>query len=136
METPSGGFLGRLGEKVLGYIALGLLVLCGVALWRMGPETRAAIWSSIWRTAVWLVIAAGLPWSARLFITRLLETGSNWAGVVLLACLVLVDLVTGVILMGGWPSGGWGWTAALAALALAGTYNYLVTEYLSQQAGG
>ena len=133
METPGGGILGRLGEKVLGYIALGLLVAGGAALWR-SPETAAAIWNGVWRTAVWLVIAAALPWITRLFVSRILEIGSNWAGVILLACLVLADAIAGVLLLSGWPS-GWGWVAALAALAVAGTYNYLVTEYLSQQAG-
>ena len=136
MEKPGGGILGRLAERVLSLIALAFVVLCAVALYRMEPQTRQAIWAGIWRTAVWLVIAAGLPWITRLFIGRLLEFGSNWAGVGLLAVLVLVDAVAGVVLMKGWPSGGWGWIAALAALAVAGLYNYLVAEYLSQQAGG
>jgi hypothetical protein len=136
MESPGGGILGRLGEKVLGYVALGLIAVAGVALYKMGPEGRAALWNGFWRTAVWIGIAAGLPWVARLFVTRLLELGTNWAGVVLLAALTLVDGVAGVILMSGWPSGGWGWTAAIAALAVAGLYNYLVAEYLSEQAGG
>ena len=35
-----------------------------------------------------------------------------------------------------YPNGGWFWFACLAALSLAGTYNYLVTEYLSEMAGG
>lgn len=135
MENPGGGILGRVGEKVLGYVALGLLVAGGVALWR-SPETASAIWNGVWRTAVWIGIAGGLPWIARLFISRIVEIGSNWAGVILLAGLVVVDGVAGVILMSGWPGGGWGWVAALAALAVAGTYNYLVTEYLSEQAGG
>ena len=136
MESPGGGILGRLSEKVLGWIVLGLLVLAGVALWRMGPEARSAIWNSIWRTAAWIGLAAALPWVTRLFVSRILAAGSNWAGVVLLAVLTVVDLVVGLILLGGMPSGGWGWTAALAALAVAGTYNYLVTEYLAEQAGG
>jgi hypothetical protein len=136
METPGGGILGRLAERIAGWIALALLVMLGVAIWRMEPATRAAIWSDIWRTAVWIVIAAGLPWSARLFIKRILEVGSNWAAAILLASLVAANLVAGLILMRGWPSGGWGWIAALATLAVAGTYNYLVTEYLAQQKGG
>ena len=139
METiggGGGGLLGRLGERVLGYIALGLIVLAGVALWRMGPEGRGAIWSGIWRAAVWVIIAVGLPWGARLFIKRILEVASNWAGVILLVALGVVDLLAGLILMGGWPTGGWGWAAALAALALAVSYNYLVPAYLSEQAGG
>lgn len=136
METSGGGILGRLGEKILGWIALGLLLLLGYAVYRMEPATKAAIWGGIWRTAAWVVIAAGLPWVGRLFIGRLLEISSNWAGVGLIAGLVVVDLVAGLVLMGGLPSGGWGWTAALAALAVAGTYNYLVAEYLAERAGG
>lgn len=136
METSGGGILGRLSEKVLGYIALGLIVLAGIALWQMGPEGRGAVWGAIWRTAVWLGIAAALPWITRLFVTRIVEIGSNWAGVALIASLTAVNLVAGLILMGGLPGGGWGWVAALAVLAVAGTYNYLVTEYLSEEAGG
>ena len=136
MESPRGGMLGRLLEKVLSLVALALVVLCGVAIYRMEPQTRQAIWAGIWRTVVWIVLVAGLPWISRLFIGRLLEVGSNWAGVVLLGLLTLVDAVVGLILVQGWPSGGWSWLAALAALAVAGLYNYLVAEYLAEQAGG
>ncbi len=134
MET-SGGILGRLGEKVLGWIALALIIVVGVGVWRMGPEARGAILSGIWYTLVWIVIVAALPWLTRLFIGRLLEIGENWVGVVLIAVYTLIDLIVGVIFLGGLPVGGWGWVVALAALAVAGTYNYLVCEYLAEQAG-
>lgn len=136
METSGGGMLGRLAEKAIGWVAAALLLLLGIAVWRMGPEARGAILSAVGRTLGWVVIAATLPWVTRFFIGRLLEVGSNWAGVVLIAVLTLIDLVAGLVLMNGWPSGGWGWTAALAALAVAGTYNYLVAEYLAEQQGG
>lgn len=132
----SGGLLSRVGERVLSFLAIALLVGVGVAIWQMGPEMRAAIWSGIWRTAAWLLIAAAAPWSARLLIRRVLETGTNWAGFGLLAALVVLDLVAALLLMTGWPAGFWGWAASLALLGLAGTYNYLVTEYLADQAGG
>jgi hypothetical protein len=135
METQ-GGILARLGEKVLGWIALGMLILLGIGIWQMGPEGRGALWSGIWRTAVWLVVATVLPWSVRLLITRLLEISSNWVGVALLAGLTLVNLGLGLILLQGLPSGVWGWLSSLAALAIVATYNYLVTEYLAEQAGG
>ena len=136
MEAPRGGILSRLAEKALGWVVLGLLIALGVALWQMGPARRMAIWSAVWRTAAWVVIAGGLPWVTRFFIKRILAVGSNWAGAVLLVALTAVDAVAGLILLRGWPAGGWGWLAALAALALAGTYNYLVSEYLSEEAGG
>lgn len=136
MEQPTGGILGRLTERVLSLVALGLVVLAGVALWQMGPEGRAAIWSAIWRTALWLALAAALPWTGRLFIGRVLAVGANWAGLVLIAALTAIDLIVGLVLIGGLPAGGWGWLAALAALGLAATYNYFVAEYLAEQAGG
>ena len=226
MEVPSGGILARLGEKFLGWIGLALLVLIGIAIWRMDPVLRTAIWQGVWRTILWIALAAALPWSARFYIRRILGVGSNWAGVGLLAALVLVDLGAGLLLLSGCdtaveakrlavandepeatqpsdaalPSapkttdvtdavrerladvaegaanvasktaerlrvdedreakevetavagagtessaekagrghGGWFWLACLAALALAGTYNYLVTEYLAETAGG
>ena len=226
METTGSGILGRLGEKVLGWIALGLLIVLAIAIWRMDPVVRTAIWQGIWRTILWVVIAAALPWSARLFIRRILEVGSNWAGVGLLAVFVAVDLGVGLLMVSGCdttvearraavvsdaegetateeqslptappstdaagvvrdkladvaegaadvarsaaerlrggedgettaaepdaaateaetPAGEtdrghsvWFWCACLAALALAGTYNYLVTEYLAEMSGG
>jgi L-asparagine transporter-like permease len=77
-----------------------------------------------------------VPWSGKLCIGRILETGTNWAGAGLLAALLAVDLIAAALLMTGWPSSLWSWLAAIGALALAVTYNYLVTEYLSETAGG
>lgn len=134
METAS-GILGRLGEKVLGWIALGLLVAVGIAIYQTPAATKAAIWAGIWRSAVWVGAAAVLPWTARLFIGRILEAGTNWAGVGLVAALTAVDLLVGVLLLTGWPGSVWAWLAALGALGVAGTYNFLVAEYLADRSG-
>ena len=135
METTGGGMLARLSEKAFGWVILAGIVALGFAIYQMPSETKWTIWNGIWKSIVWVVLAAGLPWSARLFLSKVAEFGSNWAGVVLLGVFVTIDLVVGLLLMGGLPSGGWGWTAALAALLLAGTYNYLVTEYLADTVG-
>lgn len=135
METGGSGILGRLGERILSWIALGLLIAAGIAIWQMEPATRSAIWNAIWRTIAWLVIVAMVPWSGRFFMRRILEIGSNWAGAALVAAFVVVDVLAAMILMTGWPSGGWAWLASLAALGVAGTYNYLVAEYLADQGG-
>jgi len=127
--------LSRLSEKVLGWIALGVLVAIGVGIWYMGEDARGNLWSWIWRSLTWLVIVAAVPWVARLFIRRVLEQSTNWAGVVLIAGFTLCDAILGVLLMHAWPSGCW-WLMALAVLAVAATYNYLVSEYLAEQAGG
>lgn len=224
MET-SGGILSRLGEKMLGWVGLALLILIGVAIWQIGPVGRATIWQGAWRTVFWVAIAAALPWSAKFFIQRVIGAGTNWAGVSLLAVFLIVDLGVGLLLLSGCDAtlaetrqvaaieadggagrgetslpdappatdvtgvvretlagvaegaadiasntaerlrggddgaaseieaaaltdgrasedesggghSGWFWFACVAALALAGTYNYLVTEYLSDMAGG
>ena len=135
METTGGGMLARISERVLGWVALGLLIAIGIAIWQMGPERRDAIWNGIWRSGMWVAIVAALPWSARLFIRRILEVGSNWVGVGLIGGLLAVDLIA-ALLLGGLPGSFWGWVAGLGALAIAGTYNYLVTEYVSEMAGG
>lgn len=132
METK-GGLLSRLSERILGYVALAALVAGGIALYQAGPAGRAALWEAIWRTVAWFAIAAVLPWISQLFMRRLLEVGENWVGVVLIASLTLVNAVAGLLLIGGWPADGWAWLGALALLALAGTYNYFVCEYLAER---
>lgn len=136
METTRGGILGRLAEKTLGWIILGVLILIGIGIWQAGPEWRAAMWSRLWRTAVWLLLVTALPWSAKLYIRQVLAAGTNWASVGLLVGLFACDLLAGLLLLTGWPASVWGWLVGLGALAVAGTYNYLVTEYLSEMAGG
>lgn len=135
MET-SGGILGRLGEKVLGWIAFAAFALLCITIWQMPAETKTAIWQGVWKTIVWLIIAAALPWSGQFFMRRLLERSSNWAGAGLIASLTGVNLLLGLWLLGGLPAGGWGWLAALAALTVAGAYNFLVSEYLAERVGG
>ena len=115
---------------------MSLLIFLGIAIYRMPAETRTAIWSGIWRSVVWVLIAAAVPWSAKLYIRQILDAGTNWAGAGLLVALTAVNLIAAGLLMTGWPGGLWSWLAALGALAVAATYNYLVTEYLAEMAGG
>lgn len=135
MEVVGGSFWSRVSERALGWVALGLIVLAGVGLWQMGPEGRGALWSATWRSAAWLAIAAVVPWIASLFIERLLELRTNWAGAALVAVLVAFDALAGILLLSDWPASGWAWVAAIGVLGVAGTYNFLVAEYLAQRAG-
>jgi hypothetical protein len=134
IETP--GFVSRVAERVVSFIALGLVIAAGIGLWQMGPEAREAWWAAIWRTLVWLAVAAALPWVAQLFIGRLLEVGENWVGIALLGGLLVVEVLVGVLLLTAWPTSVWAWLAAIALLGVATAYNYLVAEYLAQRAGG
>ncbi|MBI5863217.1 MAG: hypothetical protein HZB38_01635 [Planctomycetes bacterium] len=127
--------LSRLTERILGWVGLAVVVLVGIAIYQMPAETKSAIWSGFWRSLVWLAVAAAVPWSAALYIRRVVEFGSNAAGVLLVAGLSVVDVVAGIVLMSEWPSGGWSWAAAIGAVGVAGTYNYLVAEYLAERAG-
>ncbi|MCA9242573.1 MAG: hypothetical protein KDA32_01360 [Phycisphaerales bacterium] len=131
----SGGMLSRISEKVIAWIAFGLLVLLGVTIYQMPAETKSAIWSGLWRTIAFIGISAAWPWQARLYIRRVLEVGENWAGAALIAALTLGNVIIGVVLMTVWPGSGWAWMAAIGAIALTGTYNYLVTSYLADMSG-
>ncbi len=133
-RTP--GLLSRIAERVISWIALGLLLALAWAVYSMTPETRQAILAGIWRTIVWLIVAAAVPWSAKLYITRVLEAGSNWVSLALIVALTAVDALAGVLLLTDWPHGFWSWLAAITALACAAAYNYLVAEYLAETAGG
>lgn len=130
------GILGGVAERVLSVAALVLLAAVGWSIYQMPSETKQAILSGIWYTLVWVVVAAALPWSGKLYMRRVLDAGSNWAGLALIAALTALDAVIGLIFMGGLPDSGWTWLAALGALAVAATYNYLVSEYLAEMAGG
>ncbi len=136
MEAEGPNIVSRLAEKTLSWIILGLLIFLGYMIYQMPAETKSAIWNGIWRSIAWVVIAAAVPWSAKLYIRRILELGTNWASLALLAGLLVIDLMAAWVLMTGWPTGLWGWAAGLGAVALAGAYNYLVTEYLAEMAGG
>ncbi len=133
MERP--GILGRVVDHMAHIVGTIVVLVAVFALWRMGESGRAALWSGIWRTIAWVVIVAGLPWALRPFMKRLMEQGTNWAGAAAVGGLVLADIVVACLLMTVWPASFWGWVAALAVLGAAGTYNYLVLEYLSEQTG-
>lgn len=135
MESSGSTMVGRIFERVASWVALALLIGLGVAIWQMPGDTKAAIWSGFWRTTIWLALVAAIPWSAQLFIGRVLDAGTNWAGVVLISAFVVLDVIIGIVLMSAWPASGWAWFATLVALALAGTYNYLVAAYLADTRG-
>jgi hypothetical protein len=135
METNT-GILGRVAEHILKWAGFALLVLAGFALYQMGPQGRGALWSFIWRLGLWLAVAAALPWAAQWFMRQLLSLSTNWAGFILIAAVCVLDVVAGIVLKTSWPAGPWSWLGVLALLGAAGTYNYLVAEYLAEQAGG
>lgn len=135
MSDPTGGILGRLGEKVLGWIALALLLLAAWAVYQTPAATKAAIWSGVWRTVAWVLFAIAWPWIGALLVRHVAAAGSNWAGLAWLGGLLAGNLLAAALLMTGLPGGLWSWIGALALLAAAATYNFLVSEYLAERAG-
>ena len=133
---PGSGILGRLGEKVLGWIAFGLLALGAYGVYSLGPQGRGAIAAAAGRIAMFVGLVVVLPWFTRFFIKRLLAIGENWVGLALIAGLTLIDLFVGLWLLGGLPSGFWGWLICLTILGLLATYNFFVCEYLAETLGG
>ncbi|MFH1746763.1 MAG: hypothetical protein ABIG44_06925 [Planctomycetota bacterium] len=135
MESSKLGFVGRLFEKVITWVVLAILLCVGFTLYKLGATGRQALMDALWKSTLWILVVAALPWSFQLFKARILEMGVNWVGLVVLGAFVLVDIIVGLILLGGAPPGLWPWLATLAVLGLATAYNFLVTEYISEQAG-
>lgn len=133
---PGASIFGRLSEKILGWIALGLLILAGYGVYKLGPDGRGAILSATGLIIGWIAIVAALPWFSRLFMRRLLQIGENWVGLALIAAFTIIDIAAGLALLRGWPEGFWGWFISLAAVGIAATYNYLVAEYVAERYGG
>ena len=129
------GILGGVAERVLSGVAFVVVIAIAWSIYQMPAASKAAILGGIWYTVLWSLIAGALPWSAKLFITRILESGNNWVGVALIGGFTLFDCLLGMFFVGGLPSGGWLWFVACGAIAVVGTYNYLVTEYLADMAG-
>jgi hypothetical protein len=136
MAIESPGIMSRISERVISWVVLALIVAAGIGIWQMGPELRQAWLTGLWRTLLWLVIAASVPWLGWVAMPRLLELGSNWVGVALLAVWLLLDVVAGVLLLTAWPASWGAWLAVLALLGVALAYNYLVSEYLAQRIQG
>ena len=134
METR-GGILSGAAERMLAWVGFALVLFAAFSIYNIPGETKQAIWDGIWRTIFWFVIVAAVPWSGKLFIKRILEIGENWVGLAMIAGFVFVDLLVGWFTLTGWPSSGWGWAALTAAVAIAVTYNYLVSQYLAEMAG-
>ncbi|RMF79647.1 MAG: hypothetical protein D6744_08920 [Planctomycetota bacterium] len=130
------GILGGVAERVLAAVALLLVLFVGYQIYQIPASQKAFIWSVIWRSTMWVVLAAAAPWSLKFFIKLLLEKGTNWAGVGAIAALTFVDILIGFFLLTGWPTSGWAWLAIVVALGVMTTYNYLVAEYLAEMAGG
>lgn len=130
------GILGGVTERVLAAVAFALVLFVAYWIYQIPASDKAFIWSVIWRSGMWVALAGVAPWSVKFFIKVLLEQGTNWAGVAAIAGLTFIDIVIGFFLLTGWPASGWTWFAILAALGIMTTYNYLVTEYLAEMAGG
>lgn len=136
MDPTGNTLLGRFLDHIVGWIGFLLVALGVLALWQIGPDGRGALLSGLGRSAFWLAVVVALPWSAWWYIHRLLEVGSNWAGLALLVGLTSIDILLGVVLLTAWPASFWLWLVVLCLVGAAAAYNYLVAEYLAQRGGG
>lgn len=93
-------------------------------------------------TLVWLVVAAGLPWTSYLIMRPLMDLQSRMQ-TVNAAALTSVGLIAGFLLiqvllafwLADWGfDGGFTWFVVLLGFLAAGAYNFVICESLARHA--
>ncbi|MCG3136512.1 MAG: hypothetical protein HJJLKODD_00346 [Phycisphaerae bacterium] len=127
--------LGRhIGGKVL--TALLLLAVCLTGYWfYQNPEQLQSIWQVVKYTLIWIGFVAVLPWALFFLPQMILRFENNLAGVGLLICYAILD-----VLMAWWladwdfEGGALTWSVRMIGFLVASLYNFLVADYLASRA--
>ena len=122
------------GGKVLTAV---LVVTSGLILiwyWQLPPEQKDAIWSGLRNSLVWIAFAAAVPWAFYFVPPILVRADSNLVSALGLFGYLLIDALALFWLAGWHVSGTLAWMIVLLAMACAAIYDFLVCEYLAQQA--
>ncbi len=127
-----------IGKYVGGRVFTVVLILAGGALvlwyWRLPDEARSALWTTIGHGALWLAIAAALPWSVFWLVPAVVRVESNVVSALFVLALWLVDIGVGLWFAGGSFPNAWAWGVAVLGFLCAGVYNLLVCDFLARWA--
>jgi hypothetical protein len=137
--------LAEIGKFVGARVATAVIFLAAAAggYWcYQNPDALKAGASVVKLTLVWLLVAAGLPWTSYLFIGPLMSRQSAMAsaqsagavGVALIAAYSLVDVLLALWLAGWSLAGGFGGFVVVLGILAAAAYNFVICESLARHA--
>ncbi len=128
---------GTLGKYVGGKVLTAILVAC--VLWTsyyfyQNPEKIKVLFDSTKASLVWLGFAAVLPWGLFFVPPLVVRAESNAAAAGMLGGYLVVDVLMAFWLAGGLLEGVLVWGLAILGFLLAAVYNFMVCDFLAEQA--
>jgi len=124
--------------KYVGGKVLTAILVAGV-LWTsyyfyQNPEKIKTLWESIRASLVWLGFAAVLPWGLFFVPPLVVKADSNPAAAGMLAGYLVLDILM-AFWLAEWSFGGvLVWGIAILGFLLAAVYNFMVCDFLAEQA--
>lgn len=121
------------GGKVLTAILAVTVALVVIWYWRLPPESRAALWSSVRAGLIWIGFVLVLPWALFFVPGRVVRADSNVVSGLVLFGYLLVEIAFALFLTGG--TFGTGWQRALMCVGFlaAAVYNFVSCEFLARR---
>jgi len=110
------------------------VILIVIWYWRLAPEAREALWTSVRLVLVWLGLAAVLPWALFFVPPLVLKAESNLVSALALLGYLLVDVLLALWLAGWGVASTLAWAVMILGFACAGVYNLVVCEFLASRA--
>ena len=128
---------GTAGKYIGGKVLTAILVAC--VLWTSyyfykNPEKIEALFDSTKASLVWLGFVAALPWGLFFVPPLVVKADSNPAAAGMLAGYLVVDILM-AFWLAEWSFGGvLVWGLAILGFLLAAVYNFMVCDFLAEQA--
>jgi len=121
------------GAKLVTAVLTVTVILIVIWYWRLDDQTRAAIWTTVRLTLVWLALAAALPWGLFFVPPMVMKAESNIASAAMLVGYLAVDVVLALWLAGWHVSSTLGWAVMILGFLCAGVYNYTVCDFFAER---
>ncbi|MCH8852526.1 MAG: hypothetical protein IID41_07695 [Planctomycetes bacterium] len=128
---------GSAGKYIGGKVLTAILVAC--VLWTSyyfykNPEKMKVLFDSTKASLVWLGFVAALPWGLFFVPPLVVKADSNAAAAGMLGGYLVVDIFM-AFWLAGWSFGGvLVWGLAILGFLLAAVYNFMVCDFLAEQA--
>ena len=122
-----------IGGKVLTAILVASVLLISYYFYK-NPEKLETLWESTKASLVWLGFVAVLPWGLFFVPPLVIKSESNAAAAGMLLGYVALDILMAFWLAEWSIQGVLVWGLLVLGFLLAGVYNFLVCEFLAEQA--